>query len=862
MRTFTQLFSELTGHPPFPWQQALYERFAGQQPGGIPQSCSLPTGLGKTSVVAVWLIALATHPEAVPRRLAYVVNRRTVVDQTTSEVEEYRTKLNSPSLCDLQAALKAPLAISTLRGEFADNGDWCEDPSTPAVICGTVDMIGSRLLFSGYGIGRAKRPLHAGFLGQDTLLVHDEAHLEPAFQHLVERIERQQGRSEPPVPWPKLKVMQLTATSKSRDAFTLSADDYADPTVHRRMHAPKQLHLHELADPKKPARELITKALLFKTSGKAILVFAQTVNTVQDIQEALEKEKLPVQTLTGTMRGHERDQLVQDSIFARFLRTPPPTARSGTVFLVCTSAGEVGVNISADHLICDLTPFDSMAQRFGRVNRFGNVDDCEVHVFAPTAWDDKHPLKQPLEKTKALLRQLNGNASPHALAQLSADERSEAFTPAPVILPATDMLFDAWALTTITEKLPGRPAVDPWLHGLSEDWDPPTTQVAWRSEVELLQSPTSPQTSLDQQLTEDRDQLARLATSLLEDFPLKPMELLSDRSDRVRAQISRLATKHPEMTAWLVDAGGNVAIHSLSELQNTEKRNGRTVHTISSDNCILILPPSVGGLNDRGMLDADAVRTDAGALDIADRLREATSGLPARCRTFNRDDPQANGMQLIRAVPLPSSGSEESDPQYWYWFVRRNSGQVRSRKPVLLHIHVADVERRMVEILQGLSLDENLVRALTTAARFHDQGKKRAIFQAMLGNRQSPDIWWAKSGPKTGLPLEEKYRHEFGSLHDLPDAAELHLTAEQHQLVLHLIAAHHGRARPHFPADEVFDPSASVTADTLMAHAVPQRFGRLQRRFGRWGLAYLESLLRAADWSASANPSEEVEEST
>jgi CRISPR-associated endonuclease/helicase Cas3 len=167
----------------------------------------------------------------------------------------------------------------------------------------------------------------------------------------------------------------------------------------------------------------------------------------------------------------------------------------------------------------------------------------------------------------------------------------------------------------------------------------------------------------------------------------------------------------------------------------------------------------------------------------------------------------------------------------------------------------------MQEILLDLPLDESLVRCLTTAARFHDQGKKRAMFQAMLGNRRSPDIWWAKSGPATGLPLEEKYRHEFGSLHDLPPAEALQLTAEQHQLVLHLIAAHHGRARPHFPADEVFDPSASVAADTLMAQAVPQRFGRLQRRFGRWGLAYLESLLRAADWSASANPSAEVEDS-
>jgi CRISPR-associated endonuclease/helicase Cas3 len=48
----------------------------------------LPTGLGKTSIIAIWLIALTNRPEVTPRRLVYVVNRRTVVDQTTTEVFE------------------------------------------------------------------------------------------------------------------------------------------------------------------------------------------------------------------------------------------------------------------------------------------------------------------------------------------------------------------------------------------------------------------------------------------------------------------------------------------------------------------------------------------------------------------------------------------------------------------------------------------------------------------------------------------------------------------------------------------------------------------------------------------------------
>ena len=40
---------------------------------------------------------------------------------------------------------------------------------------------------------------------------------------------------------------------------------------------------------------------------------------------------------------------------------------------------------------------------------------------------------------------------------------------------------------------------------------------------------------------------------------------------------------------------------------------------------------------------------------------------------------------------------------------------------------------------------------------------------------------------------------------------------------------------------------------------VMTRFAALQKRFGRWGLAYVESLVRAADYAASAQPSQVVE---
>ena len=63
--------------------------------------------------------------------------------------------------------------------------------------------------------------------------------------------------------------------------------------------------------------------------------------------------------------------------------------------------------------------------------------------------------------------------------------------------------------------------------------------------------------------------------------------------------------------------------------------------------------------------------------------------------------------------------------------------------------------------------------------------------------------------------------------------------------------------RPHFDPDQGGYDMERPGADPMLAD-VPRRFARLQRRYGRWGLAYLESLLRAADWAASGNPSKYV----
>lgn len=871
---FSETFKRMTGHGPMPWQLALYRDYF--RVGMVPDQCDIPTGLGKTSVLAIWLIAWASGAEdgaaaKLPRRLAYVVNRRTVVDQTTAEAESLRDKVAEGILPGLH-----DLSISTLRGQFADNRQWSADPSKPAIVCGTVDMIGSRLLFSGYRIGFKTRPMHAGLLGQDTLVVHDEAHLEPAFQQTVERIIEQQKHDGDPYP---LRLMALTATqrngqpvhaAKPRTVLPLTEEELNPHTplpgrdtepIHvawRRLSAKKALRCHEVSSEKDAPERIRELTKGHEGSGDAVLVFVQSLDDIESVRKSLTKGKKGesvdedrIETLTGTMRGYERDALASDNeVFARFL---PPGDRQcgtkdGTVYLICTAAGEVGVNLSADHMVCDLTTFESMAQRLGRVNRFGDRDETRVDVVGPAgeAFDEKHPLTPARRATLELLQELplHGDggardASPLALSRLDAGQRVRAFSPLPLIPETTDILFDAWAMTSVRGELPGRPPVAPYLHGIAE-WDPPETYVAWRDELDHMQT--------GDLVVDDPQELFDL-------FPLEPHELLRERSDRAFKEFEKLAKRHGHHHAWLVDARGRVeASVTLEDLADRSRKD-------RIENMTVILPPSIGGLSPQGMLDG-------GSDEASDKSCDPLHAEPQRLRLLSNDPRyagQAQGFRLVRRFEW-CNGEEEEARVTWDWLKRLPvEDTLTAASPVALHTHVEDVGERLKGYLSALGLPSDVEEALGLAASLHDRGKHRAAFQRLLGNTDFPDRVLAKSGGAAAAFGDTRYRHEFGSLLDADqDPSVQGLTEETRDLVLHFIATHHGRARPHFDRDEVFDPGPdhSATACETAAHETARRYARLQRRFGRWGLAYYESLLRAADYAASAEPSRVEEAAT
>ena len=390
-------FSALTKRTPHQWQKRLLLRWLllGQLPGAV----DIPTGLGKTSVIALWLVALALGAALprLPRRLIYVVDRRTVVDQATKEADALVCVLGDgkgevgkevaalrQGLC-LKAGQE--LAVSTLRGQHLDNRRWLENPAAPAIVVGTVDMIGSRLLFEGYGVSPGMRPVHAGLLGADALLVLDEAHLVPPFEALLRAIAEQ--RVTAPVPAFRLMTLSATGATKVADTFGLLPEDTADAPVRARLSASKRLCVWDLAPGDDLTEALAGRAFELGGAGRRVLVFCDSRAAAQKVADKLTKRGESPELLVGARRVHERERLKDSSVFKRF--DPKPQSQDGDAappaFLVATSAGEVGVDLDADHMVCDLVPWERMVQRLGRVNRRERPGEFLVDVFAPSEND-------------------------------------------------------------------------------------------------------------------------------------------------------------------------------------------------------------------------------------------------------------------------------------------------------------------------------------------------------------------------------------------------------------------------------------------------------------------------------------------
>ena len=799
-------FRAIAGHRPYPWQRRLC---AALVRGAVPDALDIPTGLGKTACVLLALLARLENA-TLPRRIVYVVDRRAIVDQTAEVVRGWIARIAArPALArafDARAAYPAPLPVGlgVLRGGLADDGAWRLDPARCAVLVGTVDMVGSRLLFSGYGDGRSLRAAHAGLLGLDALVLLDEAHLSPAFSALLRTVERMRACAQ-------FRTMTLSATGAAgARVLGLTAADLRSPGVRRRLDAAKRPRFVEAATGGERIRRIVAAAAAHRSG--AVVVFVERVADARRIARALAARPGAsdrVAVLTGTLRGRERAALIDGAVWRRLV---PGRARPGgapPVWLVATAAAEVGVDLDADHAVMDLAPLDSMVQRLGRVNRAGRG---EAHV---TVVCTAREARGPRAATLAALRPL-ATLSPRALRALDSETVAACSTPAPRPAPLDAAVLEVFASTSAAMP---RPPVAVYLRGVSDE--PPTAQcfLAWRRDAAELAALG-----------------AAAAAAVLAFFPPAPAELARVPAPFARALVRCAIARSAGAPLPLVVVGRDGAVFAGTVADEAALP--------ALELATVLLPGEAGGLSPEGLPDAEAPGPVEDVADTETRMRYVAPCPPGTLPAW------AEGEAIELRVPMDDETDDGAEDARCLVYAKRRAeagahtgeGDATART---LDAHSAAVAAAARRIAMTLALPAGLVDALECAGRWHDAGKARAVWQRAAG---APP-----GGPALAKPPRGRlrpawlggYRHECGSLADAERALPPDLA--HRDLALHLVAAHHGWSRPTFEGPHQLDPEGTARANGACARRAARRFARLQAEHGPWRLAWLEALLKAAD---------------
>jgi CRISPR-associated endonuclease/helicase Cas3 len=901
------------GSTPFPWQEELLVRLSK---GVIDRALDMPTGLGKTSVMAIWLVGRACGAN-LPRRLVYVVDRRAVVDQATGVALELRRLVDGDSGLKKALGLRddQSLPISTLRGQYVDNREWLEDPALPAIIVGTVDMVGSRLLFEGYGVSRKMRPYHAGLLGVDTLVVLDEAHLVPPFEHLLGAVETElslqprEERCRQCVPRFRLLALSATGRPRSANAVGLTEGDLKHEVVKKRLNAKKSLCVKLLNGESKLEDALASQAWALTHSGKTavrVIVYSDSREVAQQAMESIEKlakgDKgvgtfaVGKELFVGGRRVFEREQANGRLKGLGFI-AGSNVARTQPAFLFATSAGEVGVDLDADHMVCDLVAWERMVQRLGRVNRRGDGYASVVVIVEPKP-EPSVRERQAIERRKAAeeldakqrkcieeyerkirewenrrkpLEQLPKNgedafdASPGALRDLkhraAADEAlrkilDEATTPEPLRPALTRPLVEAWAMTSL-EKHPGRPAVQRWLRGWIDE-DPPQTAVVWRVNLPVRAGGVAPRKA---EIEAFFEAAPPHTSELVETETFRVIRWIASRAESVCNEQTKQLTaadqgplREEDVVAFVLDRDGglreSLALGTLKSADDkTASKKQRDDLSRLLAGAVLIVDARLGGLKD-GLLEeqqSESPPTADGSAWLADNV------VGFRVRDLHAHETISPDPDWRERVRFEAEVSGEGDAIRWLvvekW--RHDAATEEDRSAArrqLLEDHQSWTEARARRLTKVLALDDDLADVLALAARLHDEGKRAARWQRAFNARA--DGVYAKTEGPINYRLLDGYRHEFGSLLRVESDERVRtLSEERRDLVLHLIAAHHGFARPSIGTSACEDAPPSILEGK--AAEIALRFARLQAAWGPWGLAWCEALLRAADQQAS-----------
>jgi CRISPR-associated endonuclease/helicase Cas3 len=853
-----------------------------------------------------------------PRRIWFVVDRRIVVDEAfdrASVIEEKLSTAKDGALKEIADRLlkfsgtKTPLAVARLRGGILRDDNWGRLPPQPVVITSTVDQLGSRLLFRGYGHSNLTASIFAGLAAHDSLILLDEAHCSVPFMQTLRAVEtfRAEAWAESPIVTPfAFAILSATPPPDIPKEAVFPGDDRGraldHPILRERMSASKPAELVRLEGRDGGSDPLVTEAAkrawsyISELGKRRVALIVNRVQTAREIERILREQaacEADVVLLTGRIRPYERDRLVQK--WKPFLKAASPEQPEMPIILVSTQCIEVGADFSFDALVTEAASLDSLRQRFGRLNRMGASGAAPATILVRDH-DAKEGQSDPIY----------GNAIPNCWSLLNEkatcagggakrkketsidfgiealdgmlsdlDDLSRYLAPrpdAPVLLPAhLDLLCQTAPAPSI------QPDVRLFLHGKGRGL--PEARVVCRAD-----------------LAADNSEIWKEAVALC---PPVSGEMLAVPLYRLRAWLANKDVED-EGTSDVEGAGSEPEDADTDENLGARSRffliwRGRDRSGTSNQpreirpNDIIVVPAEYGISKVGQSAPAETLGKDA--LDIwepswtasgrppalrLDRtvLEPWCSSSPLRDLIDLIEDPGRERETIQEAIAAVLAYEEDGDdepPRLPNWlrdlFNKVRNGRIEDHPAggvvlfapkshsdrdteidlfaedddlpsswipreeldhadVTLADHTASVEGA-VERIASRCLSQELVGPLLHAARWHDVGKLDERFQLILRNGNEIAIDFDKPLAKsaflptsparrdtirTTVGLPKGFRHEMLSLQLVERYAGLPISEQKTDLVLHLVASHHGHARPFAPV--VPDPAPPQSLDT------------------------------------------------
>lgn len=708
-----------------------------------------------------------------------------------------------------------------------------------------------------------------------------------------------------------------------------------------RLHAPKPARLREVENRTALEQACADEArdLIGRHSVIAVVVnrVASASAVVRQLRDAL-GDQAEVTLLTGRMRPLDRDDVLR-SLRPRIMTGRDRASVEKKLIVVGTQCVEAGADFDFDAIVTEAASFDALRQRFGRVDRLGLYKKAEgVIVLDNSTKKDDPVYGDAIGTTMAWLKENLAKKTKDidfgvfALPLPPEEKLPDMVAPkahAPVLLPA---YLDLWMQTSPTPAVV--PDISLWLHGPKSG--PADVQVVWRVDLSEDDLTCALNAKEDDSVKERPAAIvAAVRPSSLEAISLpfvavkrwlsgKDISDVADvegasgedrehgdgrpvlRWDGDDSEVISATTIRPGDTIVVPAMRGGIRDGCFDSRATTSVEDlAERAALLARGQPVLRLHPQV--LKQLNLsLPVDDVQETRRALRILAEQEEQPSWRKlwldqlARSKSsivVDADEPWTvlRGKR-VRPQTLRALLSADDTVEDGVELTTDEDDSFHAGRSVTLSEHSADVERFARDYAEKV-LPNELIEDLALAGWLHDVGKADRRFQVLL--REGSEIAyfkdetpWAKSGMPPGAKAahrlaQRKSKYPKGGRHEVQSLAmlEKHLEVVKAKaldidLVLHLVASHHGYCRPFAPVvidDEPVEValsnhqstsfgtvefSATTSKHELHRLDAPlaDRFWRLVERYGWLELCWLEAILRLADHRASEEEQEMIDE--